>query len=47
MTEMLSALALEIRSILANFYRRDFERLMFEKCRDTRSHLIGISFSQP
>lgn len=47
MTEMLTPLALELRSIFANFFKRDFERLMFEKRRDTRSHLIGIGFSHP
>jgi hypothetical protein len=47
MTEMLSPLAVELRSIFANFYRRDFQKLMFEKRRDTRSHLVGICFSQP
>jgi hypothetical protein len=47
MTEMLTPLTLELRSILANFYRRDFHKLTFEKRRDTRSNLIGITFLQP
>jgi hypothetical protein len=47
MTETLSPVALELRSILAHFYRRDFERLTFEKRRDTRSNLVGITFLQP
>ena len=47
MTEALTPLALELRSIFANFYRREYQKLTFEKRRDTRSHLIGINFTQP
>jgi hypothetical protein len=47
MTEVLNELAVELRSILANFYRRDIVKLNFEKRRSTDSHLIGIGIEQP
>lgn len=47
MTEILTALAIELSSIFANFYRRDYQRLTFAKLRGTRSHLIGIGFLEP
>lgn len=47
MTEVLNGLAIELRSIFANFYRRDIVSLTFIKQRDTQSHLVGIRIEQP
>ena len=46
MAEGLTDLTVELRSIFANFYKRNILKLSFQKRRDTRSNLLGIDILQ-